>query len=656
MVIIRGKSMVIRLTLCLSCCLAILMISGQGPLHGENSSATSYLAEVMDQFHQSYDVYTDFYAAGNHFVCKGKMPSGISDAALPAMKENYPDNAGGGINSIECAFNASQSNPGWGGWYFMNGVLTGNELEPQENWGSICGAGIDLTGATQITFKARGAKGGEVVEFFCFGVGRIASNCEIATDPATAKPFPCPGSSCKVSLGTRTLSNQWVTYTVNLTGNSYVLGGFGWVADAAANGNQDIKFYLDDIRFNKARLNESRFLLSYKTITSSLDFDIVMRNVAFTYDNAVALLAFLAEGNQDRAKLLADALVYAHQNDRYYRNQDLTQPDSRRLRNAYQGGDLAQWPGWTPNGYLWAVRTSGFPLDLTKNPPEIARYPNSGTWGEDKVQLSTNTGNIAWTMLGLLGFYERGGRAWPDGGKYLDTTINLGEWVEINCRSNLGPGGYTGGFEGWEPIPTKITYKATEHNIDLYVAFKRLYHLTGEQKWLERANHAKNFVVQMWENDHFWTGTTEDGVTINKSQIPLDIQAWANLAFPGAEGQPYRVALNYCESNHRVGCGYDFNTDRDGIWYEGTAHMALAYQATGQRDEWQNLLSCLHQAQDPGGGLPAANIDGLTTGFDWLYYNRLHVGATAWLVLAEKGFNPFWPSKGLVPWYLLLLQ
>jgi hypothetical protein len=653
-------SMKKRMFIGISCLLAVFLISVKGPLYGQTKSAAYYLSKVMDQFHQSYNVFTDSHAAGNHFVYKGKMPQEISGDALPAMKENYPDNAGGGINSIECAFNASKPNPGWGGWYFMNGVLTDQELVPRENWGSICSAGIDLTGATQITFKAKGAKGGEVVQFFCFGVGRNPDNCQVEIDPATGAEYPCPDASCKNDLGTKTLANQWVTYTANVSGNGYVLGGFGWVASAAANGNQDIKFYLDDIRFNKARLDESRFLVSYLTTSALLDFDIIMRNVAFTYDNAVALLAFLAGGEKARAKLLADALVYAHQNDRYYRNPDQTQPDAdtRRLRNAYQGGDLAQWPGWTPNGHLYAVRTPGFPMDFTKNPPEPARYPHSGTWTEDKIQLSTNTGNIAWAMIALLGFYEKEGRALTDGGKYLDTAIALGEWIEINCRSNSGAGGYTAGFEGFEPNPAKLTYKSTEHNIDLYVAFKRLYYLTGEQKWLERANHAKNFVMQMWDDDHFWTGTLDDGITINKNyfQIPMDIQAWANLAFRGAEGQPYRVALNYCENHHRVGCGYDFNTDLDGIWYEGTAHMALAYKCIGQRDKWQSLLNCVHQAQDPEGGVPAASIDGLTTGFDWLYYNRLHVGATAWLVLAEQGFNPFWPSKSLVPLELLLLQ
>jgi hypothetical protein len=34
----------------------------------------------------------------------------------------------------------------------------------------------------------------------------------------------------------------------------------------------------------------------------------------------------------------------------------------------------------------------------------------------------------------------------------------------------------------------------------------------------------------------------------------------------------------------------------------------------------------------------------LPTGEPWFYFNRLHVGATAWMVLAETGVNPFWPS------------
>jgi hypothetical protein len=60
---------------------------------------------------------------------------------------------------------------------------------------------------------------------------------------------------------------------------------------------------------------------------------------------------------------------------------------------------------------------------------------------------------------------------------------------------------------------------------------------------------------------------------------------------------------------------------------------------------------CTEQAQDPSGGIVAASVDGPTTGFylsdgqPWLYYKRLHVGATAWLALAQMQVNPSWMAR-----------
>ncbi len=76
--------------------------------------------------------------------------------------------------------------------------------------------------------------------------------------------------------------------------------------------------------------------------------------------------------------------------------------------------------------------------------------------------------------------------------------------------------------------------------------------------------------------------------------------------------------------------------------------MAAVYKLLGQMDRAAALIFCLHEAQDSSGGMPAASKDGLFTGFylpdgqPWLYFDRLHVGATGWLVLAENGVNPFW--------------
>jgi hypothetical protein len=576
---------------------------------------TAYLAQIMDQFHDSFDVYTDADAAGNHFVARGGMGDGIGAEAIPTMNEACRTDPHSGVTCIEATFAATGQS--WGGWYFMNGALEGSQTSPAPNWGESPNAGIDLRGATKLTFWARGAHGGERVEFFAFGVGRGA--------PLESYP----DSSGKVTTGYVTLASTWKQYVIDLSGKdlSYVLGGFGWVTDTVHTANKDITFYLDDIRYDKPRLDEPRFLVSYETLASGQDVDVVLRNVAFTYDNALALLAFLAKGESERAGQIADALLYAQEHDRFY--------DDGRIRNAYQGGDLALPSGWTPNDKVGTVRMPGW-YDEAKD-----------TWLEDGMQVGTYTGNVAWAMLALLAYYEQAG-----GQEYLQAAQRMGDWVEIHCRDTRGRGGYTGGYEEWEPSPFKLTYKATEHNIDLYAAFQRLYLLTGQDKWRDRADYARTFFLSMWDSQRqvFWTGTAADGVAINKTVIPLDIQAWALLAL-GDDGEAYRGALAYAEDHLSVGLGFDFNEDQDGVWYEGTAQMAAAYAFVGRAEDWRARVEFLETARSESGGIVAASKDGLTTGFyladgqRWLYHRRVHVGATAWLVLAETQANPFWMGR-----------
>lgn len=578
-------------------------------------SSVQYLADVQDRFHESLAVYIDANSPGNHFEARGKLNSSGDKDAVPSMLESWTDRPHSGITCIRASFLSTRGL--WGGWYMMNGVLGGIDQAPSENWGTVPNAGIDLVGATELTFWARGEKGGEQVEFFALGIGR---------DADTGAPMaPFPGSSPKMSADSLSLTTEWQQYRIGLQGVDlqYVLGGFGWVAVAVNNGNQDVVFYLDDIHYDKPRLDQPRFLVSYETIQSDNSFDEVLRNTAFTYDNAVALQAFRADGMFERAKTIADALVYAQEHDRFY--------DDGRIRNAYKAGDLWLPAGWTPNGRTGTVAMTGW-YDSTAN-----------AWLEDEFAVSTHTGNVAWAMLALLSYYEIAG-----GEEYLQAAIRMGNWVESHCRDSRGEGGYTAGYEGWEPSPSKLLYKSTEHNLDLSSAFRRLGDATGNETWLLRAQHAEQFLDQMWDEveGKFWTGTDVDGITINRDVIPLDGQSWGVLALGRLDGR-YWEALAYAEANLSVDEGFDFNQDRDGIWNEGTAQMALAFQLVRQTPRSDSLVSFLRSQQHPSGGIYAADRDGLTTGFDlpdgqpWLYFRRLHIGATAWLAVAENSFNPF---------------
>lgn len=580
------------------------------------SSGTEYLSKVMDQYHEVFYVYDDFLSAGNHFAERGQMCNEGDEDSVPAMDEAWTNDPHSGLSCIRCEFKSRKSN--WGGWFFLNGALPAKAKNSQLNWGEVPGAGHNLKGATRLTFWARGEKGGEKVRFFSLGIGR---------NPNSGAPnAPHPDSARQVSSPYVTLSTEWKQYSFKLQGldMTNVLLGFAWQTKSTINRQKDVVFYLDDIAFDKPRLEDPRLLVSYETKNSGDEFDLMLRNVAFTYDNAVALMAFIANGETKRARLLADALVYAQEHDRWY--------SDGRLRNAYQGGDLALPPGWLPNGKKGSARLPGW-WDKDRS-----------QWLEDPTMAGTSAGNMAWAGLALLACHETTG-----GEKYLYAAQKIARWLEKNCRDGRGAGGYTAGFEGWEPAAEKLTYKSTEHNIDLYALFKRLYRLTGNAEWKERAEHARKFVQSMWDaQEHkFWSGTGGDGITVFRDVVPVDVQAWSLLALK-EDSVPYWKGLTYADAMHRVGRGYDFNQDSDGIWFEGTAQMALAFMVKGEPGRRNSIVHFLKSTQDESGGVMAADRDALSTGFyqqdgtPWLYYKRLHVAATSWLVLAERSANPFW--------------
>ena len=284
--------------------------------------AYQHLSEVMDKYHNAFDVYTDQDTGGNHFYPSGWM----GDTSSISYDGNWTKDYHEGTSCIKITFTADEDN--WAGIYWQ---------DPENNWGTHTTGGYDLSGATKITFWAKGEKGGEQIEFFAGGI--TGDN---------------PDSLEKTYAGTTTvttLSNSWKKYTIDLASKdlSHVIGGFGWAANSDNNPN-GATFYLDDIQYNKSRLDELRFLVSYETLPLT-DPDRYIKNACYIYDNALALSAFLERGTSDdleKAKILAKAFVYALKHDRSYKDKG-----ERRLRNAYMSGDLidnvtknARIPGW----------------------------------------------------------------------------------------------------------------------------------------------------------------------------------------------------------------------------------------------------------------------------------------------------------------------
>lgn len=588
--------------------------SSQLDLRQAEESAYKHLYQVMDKYSGTFDVYTDADAGGNHFIPNGWMGD-IND--IVTFDEACVTNPHSGYTCIKVTYSAAGAEgQNWAGVYW---------LPDTSRW--FAERGYDLTGATKLTFWAKGAIGGERIEFL---VGGFNPDCNRDLD------LPSSGSFGPKSTGVIRLERSWQEYEIDLADEdlSNVIGGFCWSTNFRRN-RKGCTFYLDDIKYHLDRRRHLRLLQSYE-LTSACD-DRSLTNAAFTYDNALVLLALLARGNPedlDRSRILADAFVYAQRSDRYFHGDHF----DGRLRSAYRSGELAdsihtfaQLPGWS-------------------EPP---CYP----WREDAVQAGTSAGDVAWALIALL----EASKVLNDT-VYFETAVSLGNWIEVHCRDSSGPGGYTGGYEGWATDTTseihgqfKRRWKSTEHNIDIYVAFMHLYQITGMAQWEKRAEHARRFVESMWNDSLgcFWTGTEVDGKTPSAHSFPLDVNTWALLAF-GNHGT-YTRSIEWIENNCQVeGCsadcdirGFDYNNDRDGVWLEGTAQMCLAYEVVGGHEEAKVYLYELAKAQKEcvhGNelGLVAACRDSVTTGFGWEYHSRLHVGATAWYILALRHHNPYW--------------
>jgi hypothetical protein len=347
-------------------------------------------------------------------------------------------------------------------------------------------------------------------------------------------------------------------------------------------------------------------LRSYEGVGTT-PFDRVHENCAYVYDNAVAGLALLAGGSVAQARVLGDALVAAQQRDRFFHD--------GRLRNAYAGG---------PVGAAGAYPLSGW-WDA-----------DAKTWLEDGYQVGTATGVVAWAMIFWLRLATVTGDA-----RYHAAADRAADWVERNTRAARG---YTGGFIGWEPHPEALTWVSTEHNLDLSVAFAALGRF-------EPAHHARAFVASMWDRreGRFLAGLTPTR-TPNRAAA-ADANLWPLLA-PGAAPE-WAPALDWVLAHQGVPAsdpaGIDFNDDRDGIWLEGTAYVALLARLSGRPKLADRMMTTIAQQTAPDGLVWATTVPRLTTGFstglttqpDFFYYRRRHIGATAWATLAAQGANPF---------------
>ena len=385
-----------------------------------------------------------------------------------------------------------------------------------------------------------------------------------------------------------------------------------WVTPAhAVTPSQWLSARLDAI----APVTAPAFIASYDVQPGKEIFDTANVHTAYTYDQALAIMAFLAVNDVAHARRIGDAVVYAQDHDRLWHD--------GRLRNAYAAGLIIDAPVKLP-GY-WDAKTA--------------------KWIEDSYADGSATGNNAWMGVALMRLSLASGDR-----KYAEAARGIGRWLIDVVGSD---GGFRGGFEGFDQSVETLTWRSTEHNTAALALMRLLDRAYPGQGFGAAAGQAEHFIQSMWTGARFEVGTMPDGKTVNTGYSGLDAQVLSLLALYPAKPEQY-AALDYTNRVHGVPGGFDYSDARKGIWAEGTMEAATLYRVLGQTGAADKLISGREADQGPEGGLYAIqgldghDIETLSTGLKqgngeglaWSYYRRIHVAPTAWAIMAKAGYNP----------------
>ena len=218
------KRIIIPLVACLALCFVIIFalqrVAQESQPLVEVQGETAEAISTQSTF-QPFIVYVDKGSRDNHFVPSGFMP----DGRCLTIDDRWQENCHSGKTCIKIVFDVECSKEGskWGGIYWQN---------PANNWGNRKG-GFDLTGATKLSFWARGEIGNERIEEFKMG--------------GTTGDYPDTDTAM---IGPVILSSEWKEYSIDLRGKdlSYISGGFAWSTNVDVN-PEGCTFYLDDIKY-----------------------------------------------------------------------------------------------------------------------------------------------------------------------------------------------------------------------------------------------------------------------------------------------------------------------------------------------------------------------------------------------------------------------
>lgn len=430
--------------------------------------------------------------------------------------------------------------------------------------------------------------------------------------------------------------------------------------------------YLEVVQDAYVKGGEPRLLQSYNNESG-------LMTAAFVYDNALATLAYLATptvANVRRARLIGDALLWTQANDEKFTD--------GRVRQAYAAGPMLFYGG------------GPFFPGLKREDGKAAFLWPFGFGG-------SSTGDMAWTGLALAQLYvDTRIRKYLDGAVALGEWIAGKEspYRYGGYHGGLQPDGETP--QKWASTEHNIDAYALFTLLAKLTRDRRwTARATVAADFVQAMwNQADGF---FWTGT-LGGIDGEDPNLINTGNVPEDVQTWSLLGMGdrryapavdwvtdtlwntdgGSTSQlPPGVSVSGVTYSTQAKTitgpvsGSDLPNNRNAVWLEGNGHTALALLERDHHGDGALAHRLLHETvvaqeqvgagqtvgltADPVGGrlsnpgeggtwtgtpLPArsgivAASSAFDTGFAFGYFQRQHVGASSWFLMAAQNFNPY---------------
>ncbi|MWC29605.1 fibronectin type III domain-containing protein [Paenibacillus sp. MMS18-CY102] len=346
------------------------------------------------------------------------------------------------------------------------------------------------------------------------------------------------------------------------------------------------------------------------------------RQIVYTYDQAVAAIAFIVKGDRTRAEKVLNKMAA------------IQDPDG----------------SWI-NSYWW----NGYGEEIRKH-----------------------VGPVAWMVMAYMAYEKTYGST-----TYQASAKKALDWAISFQKSN---GGISGGRTTWDlnGAWSDEVWSSTEQNEDMYQILKYYAGKFPDRTtaYNNAATNVKSFLDNVvWDSaNNRWRGGWKNNTNLIDPSVPMDVNPWGVLALGLSGTRNYQASLSYIENANGAGTtespkyvqsltydgsgalltAYDFDwqydcavaNDQNGnpignrcadVWFEGSAFMSLAYYMQGNQTKADSIINEIVKKQGTSGSLLGGvpySLKGSNNNY-WRMAMENCVSSTGWLIIAAHRFNPF---------------